>query len=90
MLPDPNSVSGRAHCGSKVKHEPIESAFQHASELPELPHRAQKQLTIYRCVFCDKYHVGHRGKVRRLQLATEETHMFLALKIEQRVSAENG
>jgi len=77
--PDPNSNSGRDHCGSKRRHETIESAFQHASELKELPHKAHTNLTIYRCLFCNFYHVGHRGKMRRLGVLTKEFYKFLDL-----------
>lgn len=67
----------------KRKHETIDSAYQHASELKELPHKEYKNLTIYRCLFCNFYHVGHRGKLRRLGLLTKEFYKFLDLKVQQ-------
>ena len=81
-LPDPNSRTGRDHCGKKIQHPTIQSAFNHASELKELPHKVRKQLCIYKCAFGEHYHVGHKGKVRRL-----ETSYWMFLDLAQEYSA---
>jgi hypothetical protein len=85
-LPDPNGKTGNKECGSKFRHETIESAYQHADELKEIPNRYRRQLLIYRCRFCDKYHVGHKGKVEKRRL----NEYFLFIDLEKQRGATTG
>ena len=54
------------HCGVKIKHEQKTQAEKHAKRLFErnlaLGRSKNKSKTnVYRCCFCDNWHVGHRS-----------------------------
>jgi hypothetical protein len=86
MLPDPNGKTGQKECGIKVKHDSLDSAFQHASEMKDLPNRTKETACIYRCRYCGKWHVGHVGA--RMS-KTRDFFMYENLKTK-RVTSPGG
>lgn len=71
---DPRRI--RKECGSKVKHDTLESAVTHMQQIMSkpLPGRIFDTLNAYRCRYCASIHVGHlplKGKVKEFWLARD-------------------
>lgn len=62
--------TGKARsCRGKVRHATHESARRHFTNLSWS--KADLGLLIYRCRFCNGFHIGHPGRNRQKQLKYE-------------------
>lgn len=65
-------------CGSKIAHQTIESALEHANEIANKPvHDTNgNPLEIYLCRWCDWFHIGHSSP----EYADEGSCVWVRLK----------
>lgn len=53
-------------CGNKYKHASLAGAQKHALDIPK---RRGKYIAVYRCVYCNYWHVGNRPERAALRRA---------------------
>lgn len=46
-------------CGHKIRHDSHAAANDHANRVTPRPGR---EMSVYRCKFCDRWHVGNKRK----------------------------